>query len=374
MSLIRYYPRLQNHAGVYRGYSELTEAQKGQILPIFEIGQRKAGERFANCLAQISEVIGDRRFILDIGDFPAPEAFLGREHTDREAEKAERLQAQQDRFNNNRLALFDDDDGHANWRTQAAGFPNCIPCLQYSDLETQTNAIIRQGARFIRDGFEELAIRIDVSTGSVAADYGVIGNLIALLGSPANLFIVLDAGLGRRNTSEKISKANSVIQAVEGSVQLQELAFLKFVFFGESFTKPHKKGLFNYEDYYWEVLEETRAKSQIGQGDYATFAPTARRNTYITGNWLASCVYPLVGEWLVYRDPNSRRRSGWSEGCRLITDNDSFRAVVGAWGDEIVQAAATGRDHDANSASDWYGVRVNLHIVNQINAFVDYEG
>jgi len=221
MPSIRYYPRLQNHNGVFRGYTELSPQQKNEILPIFAIEQRKSGGRFEKSIEQISEVVGNNSFIFDIGDFAAPQAYVSPEASDEQQAKVNALQVKQDRFNLKRSSLFDSTDGHANWREVVSVFPNCIPCLQYSDLVSETNPVIRQASRLLRNGYNTLAIKIDVSVSLDPRSFAIIGNLIAMLDKPSNLIIILNAGVGRQSVPAKVSNANSVIQYVENSVEVK---------------------------------------------------------------------------------------------------------------------------------------------------------
>lgn len=361
-----YLPAFENSRSSHIAYERLTDEQKQLVLPLFEIGQRGKGESLEDAIEQVRDVVPSLPYLLDVSNFSAPQVYIKSNPTDEEIVQLNQLQAQQDQFNHDKSDLLVPDNGFENWRATLDSFPNAIPCLAHTDLEANSNSIIRQAAMFGADGFSRVALRVDL-TGPVPMNgLRVVGNLIAMMGSPANLLIILDCGTGRIKISERLGKAVECIRAIERSVELDERPQLNFIVFAESFGNPQKKGLFVQDDKFYGCLDDVRSSGFVGQGDYASLTPRQSSTTFVPGDWVARCVFPVEGEWLVYRSPNTKDSSGWVTGAQLIVEHDNYVQLADCWGNNIFINASNGDISEADRSGIWYAARANKHVVNQL--------
>lgn len=357
-----YFPCLQCTEAEQIGYRELSDEDKDAILPIFEMYQVKYEAPFDDTVDAIASLLKDRPFIIDLSKDRAPPAFVP--HKNPDMAKINKLQAGQDTYNKALTSLLATGDGFANWRSLAAKFPNAIPVLQFTDPDTQSKAILRQAAQFLKDGFEQISIRLTQETSE--AIYPVIGQIAAILDSAAQLLLILDCGQGRQRIAERAEFAKTAAARVLEELGPAQAVYLSIVCVNDSYTSPQDGTPKLYESSSWELWRQASETFPFLYGDYAAHYRMKKTNTFMPGEWRAQVVYPLDEKWLVYRHPNAQDANGWIEGSKAILADANYDGLSNCWGSELVKHAANGEIDGVSSARFWHGAKINMHLHRQI--------
>lgn len=358
-----YYPALQSSDAEHLGYRNLSNQDKDAILPIFELSQRRNEPNLDSAIEAIRTSGQGRAFILDLCKDPAPPAYVPR--NDSNPERTQQIMRAQESYNERLAQLLDPADGFRAWRSMVAEFPNCIPVIQFTDPNGQSLNILRQCALLSQGGARCVAIRIVADTDS--AIHAVVGQMLAVMQSAANVLIIIDCGQARSRRAERVEFAQHTITSILNGVDAAQRADVRAVLLSSSFNTPSRTCLDEpYPSHDWDTWREACEVYPFTYGDYGAYYRRRRQNTFVPGDWVATVVYPLDEGWMAYRHLNQNDPTGWVDGSRAISEHDFYRPPLEAWGSEIIEAAADGDIENVQSSRFWDAVRVNLHIHRQI--------
>jgi hypothetical protein len=357
-----YVPCIQCSEAEQIGYGELSDQDKDAILPIVELSQVRYETPFSDAVAAVSGMVGNRPFILDLSKDRAPPAFVAKANPDHG--KIKKLQDAQDGYNKALTDLLSPLDGFSSWRALASKFPNSIPVIQFTEPETQSKNILRQASLLSKAGFEKMAIRITQETSE--SIYPIIGQIIAVLESAAQLLVVIDCGQGRQRIAERAEFAKVAVARVVEEIEPAQAPYLSAVCLCDSYTNPPDGTPKLYESLSWELWSQAGEKFAFLFGDYGTHHRLKKTNTYMPGEWRAQVVYPMDKKWLVYRHPNAQDAQGWIDGSNAVLKDPNCDKQNDCWGSDLVNQAAGGNIDAVSSARFWHGAKINMHIHRQI--------
>lgn len=361
-----YYPALLCGIGEHLGYRELSDGDKQQLVPIFELSQRGSAPDLGTAISEIHESISNRPFILDLSKEPAPPPYIpsNPQNSIQDQQRIERERQAQRSYNNVLASLLRPDDGFSNWRQLVSQFPNCVPVIQHTDGAIQSRQILRQAA-MLSEGGHSIAIRITPETDQTII--GIIPEIISILSSPDKLLIIADCGQGRTNIASRATFARNTLAEILNNVEITEQPLIRAVCLSNSFTQPAHDGLReDYEILDWRLWREARDGFPFMFGDYGAMYRIRRQNTFVPPEWRATVVYPLDDTWLIYRHPNTNDVTGWHEGSSAITDHARYNPAPRVWGVGVIEQAAANDLHNISTARFWYAAKVNIHIHRQI--------
>lgn len=353
-----YLPCLQCSEWEQIAYAELSSEDKDAILPIFELSQIKYEAPFEDSVSSLSSLLANRPFVLDLAKDRAPPSYVPKKNPDHA--RIAKLQAAQDAYNASLTDLLAPADGFATWRTLVQKFPTAVPVLQFTDPETQGKQILRQASQLTKNGFSHLAVRVTEETNE--AIFPIIGQVIAVLESAAQLLLIVDCGQGRIRISERADFARKAISRVLEELEPAQAQYLSAVCLSDSYTTPGNAVLKLYDGHSWQLWSEAREKFPFLFGDYGANHRIKKANTYMPGDWKAQVVYPLPESWIVYRHPNAQDSEGWIAGSRAVKADENFDGKCACWGSNLIERASNGDIDGIASARFWHAAKINMHI------------
>ncbi|MBZ9755070.1 beta family protein [Mesorhizobium sp. ESP6-5] len=357
-----YLPCLQCSEAEQIAYAKLSEEDKNAILPIFELSQVKYEAALEESVTAIAALVSSRPFVIDLSKDRAPPPFVAVNNPDQG--KIAKLQKAQDAYNKSLTSLLNASDGFAEWRTLVGKFPNAVPVVQFTDPETQGKNILRQAVQLAKSGYDHLAIRITQETNEQI--FPIVGQILAILDSAAQLLVIIDCGQGRLQTSERAEFAKKAIARIIEEIEPSQAQHLSAVCLSDSYTTPGNAKLKLYESYSWQLWLEAREKFPFLFGDYGANHRLKKANTFMPGEWKAQVVYPLDEAWIVYRHPDAQDANGWIEGSKEIKGDPSYDGACNCWGSELIDKAAVGDIIGATFARFWHAAKINMHIHRRI--------
>jgi hypothetical protein len=359
-----YYPSLQSTDAEHQGYRQLSNEDKDQIIPIFELSQRPKEKSLAASMDVVRASAGKRPFILDLCRHSLPAPTLSKNPKDADAAQAryEEACAIQAGYNAALAAVLNPNGGFQAWRDIVAKFPNAIPSIQYREVGANKKQILRQAAALSRGG-QSIAIRVSAKDDPEIGSF--IPQIMAVLDSPDQLLIVVDTDYGRVGISNRANFASGVLATVSAETDLEEAHLLRAVCLSSSFPQLSHDDLKAIDNLDWNLWAEARVSFPFMFGDYG-----ATRRYVSTGfipfEWRATAVLPLDVEWIAYRDPNQRDEQGWVEGAQQLKASEHYNPPPDTWGIHVIEQAAGDDLDEINNAGTWYAAKVNIHLHRQI--------
>lgn len=360
-----YFPDLHCSRGEHLGYRQLSDADKSAIVPIFGLTRQNGASDFAEGIRNISESAGGTPFLLDLDHRPAPEPWVARDPTDREADarRVEAETASQRAYNAELARLLNPADGFVAWREFCAEFPNAAPFLRYTDPTGERLSLLRQASQLARGG-GSIALRIKEG---FEYDFSlIVPEIISVIDDPQQLLLIFDCGQGRTRIHERVEFARRGIAQILSYLSLSQQAAIKAVCMSNSFNAQAHSGLKSLTNLDWRVWRGAREAFPFAFGDYAATVRSPSLSSFIPREWRATVVYPLEESWLVYRSPNSNDSAGWVDGAAEVSAHVDFPPVPDTAGAQLISQALSGNLNEADSARYWYASKVNLHIHRQI--------
>lgn len=354
-----YYPSLRSTDGEHIGYRNLPNKDKDHLLPIFEISQHTDDVDFNNAIQLISTSAGKRPFILDFCREGMPQPTLPKQSKDPKAAKDlfDKAVVAHAQYMAARQSVLNPADGYANWRSIVADFPNAVPTIIFDKPSPQ---VLRQAVK-LSSKYECLAIRITPTDDQKILS--IVPQIAAVLDSPDQLLIIFDAGYSRTSNKGVDFAVNGITQ-ISSELDMQG-DLLRAVFMSSSFPHLQHVGLMTIENQDWAAWWEATQHFPFMFGDYAAMYRHKLRAVKPHG-WRASVVLPLPLSWLAYRDSNSQDRDGWADGVEKIATNDYFKGAPDIWGTHAIKKAQGGNFDGLEWPRDWHGVKVNIHIHQQL--------
>lgn len=359
-----YYPALQCSFPELHGYRLLDDADKDNLLPIFEISQRTYDDKdLVGSLNEIKGTVANRPFILDLCKDPCPPPFIPKKQlTSSESAKIEEQKKTQQSYNVALAQILNPTDGFKAWRGLVELLPNCIPVLQFTDATNQSKDIIRQGSMLAREG--SIAVRIHAETDPEI--YTAIALLIATLDTASSLLIIIDCGQGRTRIAERAEAARKAIATILSEVDVLQRPNVRAVCLSNSFPNATHDGLKDYPNLDLDLFEEASEAFPFMYGDYAAVYRRKNTSMFMPGDWRATVITPSKGGWLIYRHPDAKDQEGWKTGSTAAQKHVDF-VPLDTWGASVLARAANGDIEESKSPRFWYAAKVNLHIHRQLN-------
>jgi hypothetical protein len=358
-----YFPSLRCSDGEHIGYRKLDEPDKDKLLPIFQISQHGDDAGFDSALKLIGESAGERPFILDMCREQMPAPKLPAISKDPKAAKAlfEAASKNHAEYMAARGTLMNPTDGYANWRSVIAKFPNAIPTIIIDDNSTKN--VLRE-AMLLSNVSSCLAIRLTRRTDEKM--FPVVAQIASMLESVDHLLIILDAGYSRVGPAKGIDFATGAITKITGELDAADLPLVRAVYMSSSFPDFDKKGLHSYDNHEWAAWKDAIEYFPFGFGDYAGVYRHPLRAVKPRG-WTARVVFPRVDEWLAFKGENSQDRTEFIDGAIAISKHEDFKGAPDIWGTRAINQAAKGDITGLERQRDWVGVKVNIHLHQQVN-------
>lgn len=359
-----YYPSLQSTDAEHQGYRELSNADKDQLVPIFELSQRPKEKSLAASIDVVRASAGKRAFILDLCRQSLPAPTLPKNPKDPEAAQARYKEACdiQAKYNASLAAILNPTGGFESWRAVVGKFPNAVPSIQYREVGANKKQILRQAALLSRGG-NSIAIRVSAKDDPEIVSF--IPQIMAVLDSPDQLLIVVDTDYGRINIANRAGFAAGVLATVSAETDLEETHLLRAVCLSSSFPPLTHDELKSIDNLDWNLWAEARASFPFMFGDYGATQRYVSTG-FVPFDWRASAVLPLDTQWLAYRDPNLRDEDGWIEGAKQLKVSEPYKPPPNTWGIQIIEQAAGGDLNGINNAGTWHAAKVNIHLHRQI--------
>jgi hypothetical protein len=360
-----YFPDLLATGSEQMGYRRLSDEDKDALIPIFGLTHRRSSPDLSDAIQLITDSAGARPFLLDLDHRPAPPPYEARNPADPDAE-ARRVEAErevQERYNGLLAQLLSSTDGFAAWRDVVGRFPNAIPMLQYSDLQSEARNVLRQAALLSRNG---ASIGLRIRRGAAEAAAQVTSQIISVLDEPGQLLIFLDCGQGRIHLQDRAAFARDTIQLILGELDVAQQSEIRAVCMSNSMLQPNHDLMRSLPNLDWRIWRSAREVFPFAFGDYGAMPRAAAHSSFIPRDWRATVTYPLPESWLIYRSPNTNDPAGWIEGSEAITNHADYAPPPDAWGAALVAAGADGNIDGAESARFWTAAKVNLHLHRQI--------
>jgi len=341
-----YVPILKTSDAELRGYENLTDDAKNQILPLFELtkGRRTKSDSVGLIQKRIDrlvEILGDKPFILD-------------------------LTAHDDQLNIEIQELFDDEGNFDKWCTfvENLPFPNVIPAVHmYEDSEPKE---IEAQVRRLEQHCGKVAFRADLNDTNIRAKLlHYIGMALGGLSSPNNLIVILD--LGFVDQTQGMTTAMGVASLLANVDAMFALPY--YVVASSSFPsavgKPpygnDESGRFNMEEVLLEQALKTAFKPEkVVYGDFAAIHPI--RYQIRGGTWIPRVDIPCNAHYVYTR--YRRDDGGYIKAAKAIKRSPYFESI-GCWGDDEIENAANEKP-SGRSPSFWISVRTNIHMHKQL--------
>ena len=334
---IRYLPSIRTRQAELRGYRELRDDTKDELVPIFSLG--KLGR-----VNQVDDVAG--RVV---------EAAVGEYFLDVNCNANQRCE--------DWARMFDSANAFSTWRSFVAEQEGAVP-VALIPRDRSLRAFVRQVLAIEQDHQV-----VHIRTRNPTADRRLLQSAVAAVDDVDNLLITLDFGYIRSSVEATELEAEQIIN------ELRELdAAVRVCFMASSF--PRAVSAFGEEGGVLEILERAVHENLGGDnvaiyGDHASIYPdpyTAEMTRFVP-----RIDYATPNSWIFRRHRVNTARAdngGWPQCAREILDlpdwDEDFQEDV--WGPQIIaeQAASTEPLAGFGSPANWIAVRVNTHIERQL--------
>ena len=354
-----YIPIIKTTAAELKGFTNLSEKVKHDVLPLFELTRDRTHKvhypegRLEKALEKALATHPGGRMIID-------------------------LTAHEDLINSEIERMFDFQGGYNNWCSFIEEIcqhhsGQIIPTIQIDadhldespeEAVEQIQAQVRKlkqlcGSVVFRGGIDSLS----------ASDFEeFITIILNALPSPQDLKVIIDCGyikpLTCSNYSEEVGEIALLLKSRLGINNLVVCASS----FPKSVTAP------NYgDDFYgsWRMEEVNLYRSLVDNypainwvySDYASVHPVRYESR--GGTWIPRVDAPLSSEVFYYR--KRRRDGGYSLAAQFVVGDPKFKGVTECWGRREIEKAARGLPSGRNP-SHWISVRINIHITTQVAA------
>ena len=340
-SNFKYSPTIRSRRAELLGLRNLQEETQRQILPHFMLGKwprsDSATESYRHCVEALYE---GAPFILDITREPT-------------------------HVNPNLETLRDHANGFENWRR----------FVEQQDEDFVPAVLFSEDAN-IRDVIQQ-AIRLESSVGKIAVhvnlgNRGDLTNAQAIAGAiddPANALFVLNVGylssdLVDTQRSNAITAIN-LLRSIDRSVDI--------VITGSSFPRSvsgygERNGLIPIQER--TLFLDLGGDEVVIYGDHASIHPKVYEQNAI--GYVPRIDYPCPECWLYERRRGPIRAGkevkaeGYTRCAQAILELESWDSSIHTWGTQKIQEVAEGNTDGMGSPANWIGVRVNIHLHQQV--------
>lgn len=342
-----YYPALRTRPAEVKGYSELSEAEKSQIIPIFTAGIWPRQSELSASLEKIKEAANGNPIILDLTTDP-----------NYSCEEVRRLRDCTNNFQAWKKFIKQQD-------------AKIIPTVQITP-ESKLSHVIRQAREF-----EGLGNKLAFKIRNFGEDTIEIIAALSALDDVENALIIIDAGYIRETLPSSLAGCVTAINEIRDEVPDAIISVISTSFpasvvpFLDANSKG-KRGLIS--------MLETKLHAAIGSdaaiyGDHGSI----HSRVYIAkgGRYTPRIDYPLNDAWVFERRPETNSM-GYIDAARELTEAYTEIEDDESWGAEMIRQAASGEIDGMKTPASWIAARVNMHLSKQIhlsndNSFTDEE-
>ncbi len=328
----RYYPSLRSRMWEMRGYTELRDSDKDQLLPVIPLATHHRTKAIADVAARVDEYMGERSRILDL-------------------EQSNIYACDETR------SLLEPDNGFAAWREFVVRQPNSVPTALLP-VDAPIRDVVQQVRRLERD-----RTQVVIRSRAPMADLAALQAALSAVDDVNNLMIILDFGYVRSRVSALAVEAAHIINALR---ETDDAA--RIVVMGSSYPKSAAA----YDDAGAAIpIQERAMHATLGgdavaiYGDYGSIHPEPMEP--MMARFVPRIDYSLPDAWIFRR---VRADQGGFQRCaQLITELTDWQPdlVTQVWGAEKINAAADGDLTSMGTPGPWIAVRVNLHLWQQIH-------
>lgn len=365
-SLFSYFPSLLCGESERLAYTNLSEPDKGNLVPIFELSRRNRAPDLSAANQMVRSTVSERPFILDIDKRPAPDPYIAKNPSDPVADaiRVKDETAARDSYNAELQSLLNPDNGFARWRAHTATFPNAIPCLQFTDVVSERRQILRQAA-LLASADASIAIRIGLASWEDACDIAI--EILSVLPRADQLLLIFDAGQGRSRINEKINAVRAGIRRIQSRIDLSQRPGLRAVCMSNSFPNPNHDGLKTLASHDWTIWKGARDSFEFAFGDYAATSRLAALSSYVPREWRPTVTYAKEEEWVINRDINVEDPEGWIRGAQAIVKHGGVTELGDCWGNKLIENANDEDIDGVQAPRFWHAAKINSHIHRQIS-------
>lgn len=350
-----YYVVVRQGAAEFKALKNSKKEILDSIIPIIEItkGRRKTVNEVVTFpldpyMEKIKEIFKDRVVCLDV---TTNEALTSKETAD----------------------LYNPSNGYENWveflvdlKNQNV-FKKIIPVvlLNYNDSETSFEVNLKKEIQRLREEFGTIAYRNDI------ADEAFYDDLEYLEGD--DVWYILDCGYIPQSASH-----NAIQKCIARLTNIKTKwprKFNKMILVSTSFpnnlSEIVKEGREAFDLSEIRIFEEVKKDfPSIEYGDYGSLNPIRNDKILMTRGWVPHIEVPLQAKIFMYREKRPKEEKSYSSTYGLVArqcfnDPDYPQNLDDSWGLRQIQLAAEGFV-PASSPSFWIGVRMNIHLQQQL--------
>ena len=334
-----YVPTLAMRAAELKGLSYLPNSTKNRICPMLLLAPWLTSKSLDQAIEKFESAFPDRNYFMDL---------------DRDYKPPNVTQPAQIEW----CSLHDANNNYKNWQNFWQKYDQIIPCIQFHGIG---RSLIEQQIESVQSQNRSFCLRFESQRPPKKLDE--IIECLTKLGT-ADYKIMLDGGW-ISNTNLFKNWINDFYETKISSINDSIPIILSFT------TSP--KGYYQYEgmeeikfDNNQIVTEFQRSTNRnIIYGDWASTKP----REYGFGSVpLPRIDYPLLDSWIIAR--NKEDQWMYQEASQAIKNSEYWDGELGVWGEEMIEATASGEDYTIDSPQKNVTSRVNIHI--HLQAFRNY--
>ncbi len=346
-----YFPILKTSYAELKGYLNLDDEIKDNILPIFELTKsriskhNKHGDVYKQ-FKKLQEATKSRKFILDLT------TELSLSNTQIES------------------ILSSPNNGYEKWIDflNKIDCPNVIPIIHYNDLATEDDN--RMQINSLEMTYTHMAFRVSVFDDDLLT---YLNTLTKHIKDMKKFILILDAGFipvdkVQEKSVSVIKKVNDIVKATN----IENIIISSSGFPSNVLAKGYGKddyGAFNLSEVslFEQVANETGVN--IKYSDYASVHPIRYITKGGSGGWIPRIDSPLEESCYYYRvrkQGDEEYADAYANAAKKIIKDDKYKSVTkyNTWGDSEILQAANGSPN-GRSPSYWIAVRINIHLTKQ---------
>lgn len=344
-----------------RAMQNLSSDNLNKILPVVELTRGRAkniGTKqdpmfiypYESKISKIKEIFSSTQFALDV----TSEESLSSQEID---------------------SLFDYSNGYANWidlirLLKQEGF-NIIPSIlrNYDDDNFEEN--LKRQVENISSSFSEIMYRCTLDDEGITDDVKLIIEYLKSLERHCNLIIILDCGW--ISPASYKDAANVCISKIKELIEKTSTKEHNIIVCSTTFPNNVSEIGKDFSDVFdlreidmYELIAKQYPK--VIYGDYGSINPIRNDQIVMARGWIPRIDVALERQIYYYRERKGERSYSdtYTYVARKAVSNDKFPSSLDSWGFRQIKNCALG-DAPSASPSFWISVRMNSHIIQQIN-------
>ncbi|QQX60916.1 beta family protein [Pseudomonas chlororaphis] len=332
-----YFPNLRSRPAEVKGFSELADACKDAITPVFTLGAWPRQEDTRTSLKEVIQASGGRPLMLDLTNEPS---YLTKDI----------------------FELKNPDSNFKNWRNFIDQIQHpVIPIIQINE-ESKISQVIRQARYFENKGLGKIAFKLQ----SFSSQANNVIAALSALDSSDNALIIIDAGYIRDTLHASLAGSVTLINSIRDEVDNAIISVTSTSFPSSviPFIDAKSKGKSGIIDMFETKLHAAIGREAVIYGDHGSI----HSRVYPTkgGKFIARIDYPLNDAWVFERRADTNSQGYISAAVDLI---GAFPEILedDTWGAKKIIRASQGDIDNMKTPASWIAARVNMHISRQID-------